>query len=125
MGTASTISVLDRNGAFLGGVIAAGVRLTLKALCENTTLLPSIHIEAPSSAIGSNTVDSMKSGLVFGTAAMLDGMLERIEDELNEPATIVATGGLSKEIIPHCKKKIIYNENLLLDGLREIYEKNN
>lgn len=125
MGTASTISVLDRNGAFLGGAIAAGVRLTLKALCENTTLLPSIHIEAPNSAIGSNTVDSMKSGLVFGTAAMLDGMLERIEDELNEPATIVATGGLSKEIIPHCKKEIIYNENLLLDGLREIYEKNN
>jgi len=124
MGTASTVSVIDANGCFLGGVIAAGVRLTLKALCENTAQLPAIDIEAPRSVIGSNTVDSMKSGLVFGTAAMLDGLLDRIEDELGEEATVVATGGLSKEIIAHCHRHIIYNENLLLDGLREIYEKN-
>ena len=124
MGTASTVSVIDTNGCFLGGVIAAGVRLTLKALCENTAQLPAIDIEAPRSVIGSNTVDSMKSGLVFGTAAMLDGLLDRIEDELGEEATVVATGGLSKEIIAHCHRHIIYNENLLLDGLREIYEKN-
>ena len=125
MGTASTVSVIDRNGCFLGGVIAAGVRLTLKALCENTSQLPAIHISAPSSVIGRNTVDSMKSGLVFGTAAMIDGLLDRIEDDLGEKATVVATGGLSKEIITHCKRNIIYNENLLLDGLKEIYEKNN
>ena len=124
MGTASTISVIDADGCFRGGVIAAGVRLTLKALCENTAQLPAIDIEAPRSVIGSNTVDCMKSGLVFGTAAMLDGLLDRIEDELGEEATIVATGGLSKEIIAHCHRHIIYNENLLLDGLREIYEKN-
>ena len=124
MGTASTVSVIDANGCFLGGVIAAGVRLTLKALCENTAQLPAIDIEAPRSVIGSNTVDSMKSGLVFGTAAMLDGLLDRIEEELGEEATVVATGGLSKEIIAHCHRHIIYNENLLLDGLREIYEKN-
>ena len=124
MGTASTVSVIDANGCFLGGVIAAGVRLTLKALCENTAQLPAIDIEAPRSVIGSNTVDSMKSGLVFGTAAMLDGLLDRIEDELGEEATVVATGGLSKEIIAHCHRHIIYNENLLLDGLREIYKKN-
>ncbi|MBR5472925.1 MAG: type III pantothenate kinase, partial [Clostridia bacterium] len=124
MGTASTISVIDRNGAYLGGVISAGVRLTLKALTENTAQLPSIDINAPKSVIGSNTVDCMKSGLIFGTAAMLDGLLDRITDELGEIPTIVATGGLSKDIICHCKNDIIYNANLLLDGLREIYEKN-
>ena len=125
MGTASTISVLDRNGTFLGGVIAAGVRLTLKALTENTAQLSSIHIEAPKSVIGSNTTECMQSGLVYGTAAMLDGLLEKIEGELGETPTVVATGGLSKEIITHCDYNIIYNENLLLDGLRVIYEKNN
>lgn len=125
MGTASTISVLDKNGTFLGGVIAAGVRLTLKALAANTAQLPSIPIEAPPSVIGSNTVECMQSGLVYGTAAMLDGLLEKIEEELGETPTFVATGGLSREITVHCRKNIIYNENLLLDGLRAIYEKNN
>lgn len=124
MGTASTISVIDRNGAYLGGVISAGVRLTLKALCENTSLLPSIDISAPKSVIGSNTVDCMKSGLIFGTAAMIDGLLDKIIEELGEVPTVVATGGLSQDIIIHCNNEIIYNANLLLDGLREIYEKN-
>ena len=125
LGTATTLSVIDRNGAFLGGTIAAGVRLTLKALTENTAQLPSIPIEAPRSVIGANTVDSMQSGLVFGTAAMLDGLLDKIEEELGETPTVVATGGLAAEIIAHCRRNIIYNENLLLDGLRAIYEKNN
>ncbi len=125
MGTASTISILDRNGTFIGGSIAAGVRLTLKALTENTAQLPSIPIEAPNSVIGTNTVECMQSGLVYGTAAMLDGLLARIADELGEQPTVVATGGLSKQIIEHCKTNIIYAENLLLDGLRAIYEKNN
>lgn len=124
MGTASTISVVDKNGCFLGGVIAAGVRLTLKALAENTAQLTSVHIEAPESVIGSNTVDCMKSGLVYGTAAMIDGLLDRIEDELGSPAAVVATGGLAKEIITHCDRTIMYDENLLLDGLKEIYYKN-
>ena len=125
MGTASTVSVLDRNGTFLGGVIAAGVRLTLKSLSENTALLTSIPIEAPRSVIGRNTVECMQSGLVFGSAAMLDGMIDQIERELGESATVVATGGLSKEIITHCTHNIIYHENLVLEGLRAIYEKNN
>ena len=124
MGTASTISVIDKNGAFLGGAIAAGVRLTLKALCENTAQLPAIDLSAPNSVIGTNTVDCMRSGLIFGTAAMIDGLIDRISDELGEEPTVVATGGLSKEIIEHCSNNIIYNENLLLEGLKEIYEKN-
>ena len=124
MGTATTISVINSQGQFLGGAIAAGVRLTLKALSENTSQLPSINISAPDAVIGSNTVDCMRSGLVFGTAAMIDGMIEKITEQLGETPTIVATGGLSKEIIAHCKSDIIYNENLLLEGLREIYERN-
>lgn len=124
LGTATTVSVLDKNGCFLGGSIAAGVGLTLKALCENTAQLPSINITAPRSVIGTNTVDSMKSGLVFGTAAMIDGLIDRISDELNEKPTVVATGGLSRDIIEHCRTDIIYNENLLLDGLYQIYNRN-
>lgn len=124
MGTASTISVIDRNGAYLGGIISAGVRLTLKALTENTAQLPAIDITAPKTVISTNTVDCMKSGLIYGTAAMIDGLLDRIIEELGEIPTVVATGGLSKDIIIHCKNEIIYNANLLLDGLREIYEKN-
>ena len=124
LGTATTISVLDKNGCFIGGSIAAGVALTLKALCENTAQLPSINITAPPSVVGRNTVDCMKSGLVLGTASMIDGLIERIASELGEMPTVVATGGLSREIIEHCKTDIIYNENLLLDGLFNIYNRN-
>lgn len=124
MGTATTISVLDKNGSFIGGSIAAGVRLTLKALFENTAQLPSISISAPNNVIATNTVDCMRSGLVFGAASMIDGLIERAENELGEKATVVATGGLSKEIIAHCKREIIYEENLILEGLRKIFEKN-
>ncbi len=124
MGTASTICAIDKNGSFIGGAICAGVKLTLNALCKNTSQLPYIDIEAPQNVIGTNTVDCMKSGLIYGTAAMIDGIVERMESEIGEPCSIVATGGLSKEIIRFCKTDIIYNENLLLDGLRIIYEKN-
>ncbi len=124
MGTATTLSVIDENGTYRGGVIAAGVRLTLKALTENTAALPSVSINAPKNVIGTNTVDCMQSGLVYGAAAMLDGLIEQISAELGAFPTIVATGGLSKEIVAHCQHDIIYDENLLLDGLREIYERN-
>ncbi len=125
MGTATTISVLDQNGAFLGGTIGAGVRMTLNALAEGTAALPAIGISAPKSVIGKNTIDCMQAGIVLGSAAMLDGLIDRIKEELGSNATVVATGGLSREIISYCKNDIIYNENLLLDGLRVIYEKNN
>lgn len=124
MGTATTIFALDKSGNFRGGTIAAGVKLTLASLTAKTAQLPQVSIEAPKSVIGKNTADCMRSGLVFGTAAMLDGIIERMETELGGTATVVATGGLAKEIIKHCKKSIVYNENLLLDGLRLIFEKN-
>ncbi len=124
MGTATTLTVLDKHGNFLGGSIAAGVRLTLQALAEGTAALPMLHPTAPKAVIGRNTIDCMQSGIVYGTAAMLDGLIDRMEEELGEEATVVATGGLAREIICHCRKEIVYNETLLLDGLKTIYEKN-
>ena len=121
MGTATTIFVIDKNKKFLGGAIMPGIMISQQALSSIASLLPSISLEAPKSVIGTNTVDSMNSGAVFGNAAMLDGMLDRIEAEIGEKATIVATGGLSRFITAHCKHNIIYDENLLLKGLWIIY----
>jgi type III pantothenate kinase len=74
--------------------------------------------------VGTNTVNAMKSGLIYGTASMMDGMADRIEEELGMPATLVATGGRAGEVIPYCKREILLDDNLLLDGLRIIFEKN-
>ena len=123
-GTATKAGVIDKNGVFIGAVISAGMEISLDALAKNTSLLPQISIEAPKSVIGKNSVDSMKSGLVLGTAAMIDGIYERICEEIGEKATLIATGGLANEVVKHCKHKIIYNEFLLLDGLKAIFDKN-
>ncbi|MBQ2676943.1 MAG: type III pantothenate kinase [Clostridia bacterium] len=124
LGTATTISVIDKNGCFLGGAISAGIRISLDALTSRTSQLPQIGIEAPPNVIGTNTVDCMKSGLVLGCAAMIDGLCDRIEEQLGESATIVATGGLSAEVVKNCRKDIVCCDNLLLEGLKIIYEKN-
>lgn len=124
LGTASTISVLNEKGEFVGGVIAAGAGITLDALATKTAQLPYINIEAPPSVIGTNTVDCMKSGIVLGTASMLDGMISRIQRELNSKATVVATGGVAPDIIPYCETEIVMDEHLVLEGLRIIYYKN-
>lgn len=124
MGTATTVSVMDKDGAFLGGVIAAGIRSTLDALTSKTAQLPAINIDAPKSVIGKNTVDSMKSGLVIGAAAMLDGIVDRILKELGEDATVVATGGLAELVVKNCIRDVIIDNDLLLEGLYKIYKKN-
>ena len=124
LGTATTAAVLDRNGCMIGGAIAAGWSTTRNALSSQTAQLPLVDLEAPDAVIGANTIDCIKSGLIFGAAAMLDGMAERIEEQLGEPATIVATGGLSERVVAHCKRKILLDENLLLDGLLLIYKRN-
>lgn len=123
MGTATTIFVIDKDSNFLGGAIMPGIVISQKALSSRASLLPSISLEAPKSVIGANTVDAMNSGAVFGNAAMLDGMLDRIENELGDKVTAVATGGLSRFITSHCTHEIIYDENLLLKGLWLIYKK--
>jgi type III pantothenate kinase len=121
MGTATTISTTDQKGNFKGCAIMPGISISLKALSQNTAQLQGINLENPKKAIGTNTIDSMRSGVVYGAAAMCDGIIDRFLDELGCEATIVATGGHSKYIIPYCKKEIIYNENLLLLGLNYIY----
>lgn len=124
MGTATTVVAIDRDGAYIGGAIVPGVKLSYSALASGTSLLPNISIEAPQRCIGTNTVDSMKSGAVFGTAAMIDGMIDRMEAELDAPVTVVATGGLSGSIIPYCRRRIEYEPDLLLKGLAILYQKN-
>ncbi len=125
LGTANTISVLDKSGAFLGGVICPGVGISADALAQKTAQLQHISIEAPESVIGQNTIDCMQSGLVFGAAATLDGLTDRILAEMGtEQATLVATGGIAKLIVPHCRHKILCSDNLLLEGLKIIYRKN-
>lgn len=124
LGTATTIAVLDKDGSMLGGCIMPGMGISLDALTSRTAQLPSISLEAPKKVIGTNTVDCMRSGLLYGTASMMDGMCDRIEEELGEPCTIVATGGLARDVIGLCKRKIIFSDNLLLEGLRLLYERN-
>lgn len=124
LGTASTISVLGRDGSMLGGIIYPGIRTSLSALVGNTSLLHSVSFDAPARVIGRNTTECMQSGVVYGAAALLDGMLMRVERELGEPVTAIATGGLSRSIIEHCERSFIYNEHLVLEGLRIIFDKN-
>ncbi len=125
LGTASKISVIDKNGAFCGCTISPGIGISLDALSARTSQLPSISLKTPAKAIGKNTIDSMQSGTVFGYAAMLDGLCEKLEDELGDKVmTTVATGGLAKDLVKSCKREIIYNRELILYGLKVLYEKN-
>ncbi len=124
MGTATTISVIDANKNYIGGVILPGVKISLNALVSNTAQLPRISMEAPKKVIGTNTIDCMKSGIILGNASCIDGMIEHIEEELGMEATVLATGGIAPSIIPHCKKNIILDDALLLKGLKIIYDRN-
>ncbi len=124
MGTATTFSVIDSAGVFRGGAITPGLRLSLDALSSGTSQLPKIPIEAPKSAIGKNSIDSMKSGGVFGTSAMIDGMIDLFEAELGEKTTVIATGGIASLVVRYCAHKIFIDDNLLLRGLGIIWYKN-
>ena len=124
MGTATTISVIDKNKQFLGGAILPGVAVSHDALIGRTSQLPKVAFERPKKLIGSNTIDSIKSGILYGNAGAIEGIVERYEEELGEKCTVVATGGLAKVIVPLCKRDIIVDEDLLLKGLMLIYEKN-
>lgn len=124
MGTATTFTVLDRENNMRGGCICPGVGISLDALTHRTAQLPGISLEPPEHTISDNTVDCMRSGIIFGTACMIDGMVERMEEELGEKCKVVATGGLSREIVRHCKHPIHFCDTLLLEGLRILYEEN-
>ncbi len=123
-GTATTMSVIDKNKNYIGTVILPGIKVSLEALVSRTAQLPRISMEAPKKVIGKNSIDCMKSGVIYGNASCIDGMIDRIESELGYNTTVIATGGLSKVILQHCQKKIIYDGDLLLKGLKIIYDKN-
>ena len=123
MGTATTISVVDEKRNYIGGMILPGAKVSLDSLVNRTSQLPRISLEPPKKVIGTNTIDCMKSGIVMGQAACLDGMIERIYEELGYSAPVVATGGLAASIVPYCKKEIICDNELTLKGLGLIYHK--
>ena len=124
MGTATTITVIDKDKNYIGGVIIPGVMTSLEALVSDTSQLPRVSLSSPEKFICTNTVDCMKSGIINGQASLVDGMIERFEDELGYKALVIATGGLSKVIIPKCRHEIILDSALMMKGLKTIYDKN-
>jgi type III pantothenate kinase len=124
LGTATTVSVIDENKTFLGGAICPGVNVSLEALIQSTSQLPKISLDPPLKIVGGNTVDCMRSGIVFGNASMMDGLIERIEQEIGHKCIAISTGGLAALITPYCKYPIIHDPQLMLKGLMEIYQRN-
>lgn len=124
MGTATTFSVIGKDKSYLGGVITTGMAVSADALFSRTSQLPRISFDRPKRVIGKNTVECMKSGIMYSTASGIDGMIERLEEELGEKCTVIATGGLASIVTPLCKRKIILDEDLMLKGLAIIYKRN-
>ncbi len=124
LGTATTICVVDKDKNFLGGMIIPGVKTSLDALTNRTSLLPDISLEKPSKLICTDTVESIRSGVIYGTAAMIDGLCRKIEEKLGYECNIVATGGWSRDVVSYCEGNIILIDDLLLYGLKEIYKLN-
>ncbi len=124
MGTATTMVVLDERGAFVGGAISPGVKISLDALTDRTALLPGLQLDKPKRAIGRNTADCMRSGIMLGTACMIDGMVQRMEQELGYKCKVIATGGIGKFIVPLCNTPIHYDKDLLVKGLAILYREN-
>ena len=124
MGTATTMIVLDETGALIGGSISPGVKISMDALTGRTALLPGLQLDQPKKAIGRNTIDCMRSGIMLGAACMLDGMVERMEEELGAKTTVVITGGIARFVVPMCRTPMVYDKDLLLKGLAILYREN-
>lgn len=125
MGTATTIGVISEGRNYEGGLLLPGVNVSLEALSRRAAQLPDISLQHPKSLIGKNTEECMRSGIVYGTAGMLDGVIDRIREEFpGKEVTVVATGGNAPVIVRYCRNQIIYDKYLLMDGLWTIYQKN-
>ena len=124
LGTATTVSVIDEKKNYIGGMIYPGIGVSLDSLTAHASQLGGISIEAPEHMIGKNTTECMKSGLIYSSAAAMDGIIDRLQEQLGGEATVIATGGLAKKIVPHCRREIILDDDLLLKGLAIIYKKN-
>jgi type III pantothenate kinase len=123
-GTSTNIDAVDATGAYVGGAIAPGLEVSLNALISATAALRRVDLTPPRAAIGRNTVEAIQSGLLYGHAGLVDGLVDRIVAELGAGVPVVATGGLASTIVPHCRSVEIVDPNLTLDGLRMIYEMN-
>ena len=124
MGTATTMIVVDKNSTMIGGCIMPGVKISMDALTDRTALLPGLQLDQPKRAIGRNTIDCMRSGLMMGAACTIDGMIDRMEEELGYSTTVIATGGIAKFVLPMCRHEIIYDKDLLVKGLAALYREN-
>jgi type III pantothenate kinase len=124
-GTSTNFDVVSDKGEFLGGVIAPGLQISAGALVGRTARLTRVDLSPPRSPVGRSTVEAIQSGLIYGTAGEVDGIVGRIRDELGAPdATVIATGGLAPVVIPHCRTVDHFEPWLTLEGLRLVYEKN-
>lgn len=124
LGTATAILAVDEAGNYLGGSFAPGVQISLEALASNAAQLPHIGLDEPGAVIGTNTMEAMKSGVVYGNAAMLDGIIGRMKAELGGQPTLVACGGVAPFIVKHCREQIVVDDDLVLEGLKLLYFKN-
>lgn len=124
LGTATKMTVVSGDGSFCGTSITAGIVTGLDALSNSAAQLPKVAPEAPNGIIAKNTSDCMKSGAVYGHACMLDGMAQRIEEEYGEPLCVIITGGYAETVLPHCRRKMTLDKNLVLKGLDIIYKRN-
>lgn len=124
MGTATKMTVLNEKGCFIGTSIIPGVMMGLNALAERTAQLPKISLERLGPVIGKNTADCMRSGVLYGNASMIDGMIDRMNEEFGKPLKVYATGGLASLIIPLCRHDVCIDEHLVLKGLNILYTKN-
>jgi type III pantothenate kinase len=123
-GTATTYDVVSAKGEFLGGAIAPGVQVSNGVLATATARLPQVELHPPRSAIGRNTVEAIQSALIYGTAAEVDGMIERIAAEVGDDVTVVATGGLAPVVMSHCRRELEHDPWLTLEGLRLVFDRN-
>ena len=123
-GTAITYDAVSQEGAYLGGIIAPGVEISMEALTERAAKLPKIDLIAPRSLIGKSTVDAIRAGVIYGFAAQVDGIVERMRDELGAETEAIATGGLAASIVPYCETIDDLDPELTLTGLRIIHERN-
>jgi type III pantothenate kinase len=123
-GTAVTHDIVSAGGEYLGGVIFPGVEISLEALTDRAAALPRIDLVEPRSLIGKSTVDAIRSGVLFGYAAMVDGMVGRLRDELGAELRAIATGGLASLVVPYCDSIDAVDDRLTLTGLRLIWERN-
>ncbi|MBD5080766.1 MAG: type III pantothenate kinase [Ruminococcaceae bacterium] len=123
LGTASKVYAVNKDGAFIGGIIAPGIKISLEALASGTMSLPMISLEGKTNVIGTNTVDCMRSGILYGHAGMLDFFIDSFREKLGK-STVVVTGGFGALIKDYCKNDFIIDKQLVLKGLKIIYDKN-